>query len=67
MKLKKEMIEKIKKNSNLRLQIALALGTGERNVLELAKRNSDNLTKHAAIIVFEKNGYTINDIIDQKS
>lgn len=63
MKITSVLIEQLKEDANLRLQVAIALGVGERNVLELAKRESDNLTKYGAIVVFMKYGYTIEEII----
>lgn len=59
------ILEKIATNRTFRLQTALALGVTERNVQILASKNSDNLTKYAAIKFFMSTGLKENEIIAQ--
>lgn len=62
MKVSELIIEKIATDRHFRMQTALALGVTERNVQILASKNSDNLTKYAAIKYFLSLGLTENEI-----
>lgn len=56
------IIDKIVNDKSFRLQTALALGVTERNVQILASKNSDNLTKYAAIKFFKSIGLKEKEI-----
>ncbi len=56
--------EKILNEKSFRLQTALALGVTERNVQILATKNSDNLTKYAAVKFFKSTGLKEKEIFD---
>ncbi len=56
------IIDKIVTDKSFRLQTALALGVTERNVQILASKNSDNLTKYAAIKFFKSTGLKEKEI-----
>lgn len=56
------IIEKLLNDKDFRLNTALALRTSEGNVRELAKRNSDNLTKWAAVKYYLSTGLTLEEI-----
>jgi len=56
--------EKILNDKSFRLQTALALGVTERNVQILAAKNSDNLTKYAAIKFFKSTGLKEKQIFE---
>lgn len=59
--------EKLLNDLDFRLKTASALSCSERNVKDLAKRNSDNLTKMAAVIVFREAGFTDEQIFEPQS
>ncbi len=63
MKVSDLILEKIVKDRFFRLQTAIALGVTERNVQILASKNSENLTKYAAIKFFLSTGLKENEII----
>jgi hypothetical protein len=56
--------EKILNDKSFRLQTALALGVTERNVQILALKNSDNLTKYAAVKFFKSTGLKEKEIFE---
>ena len=56
--------EKILNDKSFRLQTALALGVTERNVQILAIKNSDNLTKYAAVKFYKSTGLKEKEIFE---
>ena len=64
MKVTQLIIEKLLNDKKFRLSTALALGVSERNVQQLAQRNSDNLTKMAAVKVYREHGLTDEQIFE---
>ena len=64
MKVTQLIIEKLLNDKKFRLSTALALGVSERNVQQLAQRNSDNLTKMAAVKVYREHGFTDEQIFE---
>lgn len=58
------IIEKLLNDKNFRLNTALALGVTERNVQILADKNSDNLTKMAAVKYYKSTGLTEEEIFE---
>jgi len=66
MKVTKLILDQITEDKNLRLKVAMALGVGERNVQELVRRESDNLTKYGAIVCYMEAGFTIEQIIEKE-
>lgn len=67
MKVSQLIIEKLLNDKNFRLKTALALGVSERNVQQLAERNSDNLTKAAAVKFYKSTGLKEREIFEQQS
>ena len=65
MKVTQIIIEKLLNDTKFRLNTALALGVTERNVYNLAKSNSDNLTKAAAVEYFKSTGLTEDEILEK--
>lgn len=63
MKVTQIIIEKLLNDTKFRLNTALALGVTERNVYNLAKSKSDNLTKAAAVEYFKSTGLTEDEIL----
>lgn len=66
MKVTSLIIEKLTNDKIFRLNTALALGVTERNVQQLADRNSDNLTKMAAVKYYKSTGLKDKDIFEQE-
>lgn len=64
MKVTPLIIEKLLNDKIFRLNTALALGVTERNVQQLAERNSDNLTKMAAVKYYKSTGLKDKDIFE---
>jgi hypothetical protein len=64
MKVSALIIEKLLTDKKFRLNTALALGVTERNVQQLADRNSDNLTKMAAVNYYKSTGLTDEQIFE---
>ncbi|WP_445453139.1 hypothetical protein [Flavobacterium sp. 25HG05S-40] len=64
MRVSQIIIEKLLNDKNFRLSTALALEVSERNVQNLAKANSDNLTKMSAVKVYKDNGFTDEEIFE---
>ncbi|WP_298118047.1 hypothetical protein [Flavobacterium sp.] len=62
MKVSQIIVEKLLNDKNFRLNTALALGVTERNVINLAKSNSDNLTKMAAVNFYKSTGLKDDEI-----
>lgn len=58
------ILEKLTNDKNFRLNTAIALGVSELNVKRLAKANSDNLTKAAAVIYYRKEGFNDEQIFE---
>lgn len=50
---KKEIIERLKKDTELRLRVALALKVGEQAVKNAIKRNSKSITNISAVNVIK--------------
>jgi len=67
MKVSQLIIEKLLTDKNFRLNTALALDVTERNVQNLAERNSDNLTKAAAVKYYKSTGLKEKEIFEQES
>jgi len=61
------ILEKIVNDKDFRLRTALALGVTERNVQILAKNNSDNLTKAAAVKFYKSTGLKDKDIFESET
>lgn len=66
MNVSKEIIEKIINDRDFRLNTALAMGITENNVRNLAKANSSNLTKYAAVKFFKSKGFTESEIFNKQ-
>lgn len=67
MSVKQEIRDKILTNLELRLKLALALKIGEEGVKAAAKRNSESLTKAAAMKVLkEELKLTEAEILDEE-
>lgn len=64
MKVSKIILEKLRTNKTMRLKTALALDVMERQVYNLMKSNSDNLTKKSAVMVYEEFGFTEEQIFE---
>jgi len=64
MKVTPLIIEKLLNDKIFRLNTALALGVTERNVQQLAERNSDNLTKMAAVKYYKSTGLKESEILE---
>lgn len=64
MKVSALIIQKLLKDKKFRLSTALALGVTERNIQQLAERNSDNLTKMAAVEYYRSTGLTDEQIFE---
>ena len=58
MRVSQIIIEKLINDKQFRLGTALAMKISENNVRNLAKANSENLTKYSAIKFFKKNGFS---------
>jgi hypothetical protein len=56
--------EKLLNDKDFRLNTALALNVSERNIQELAKRRSDNLTKAAAVKYYKSTGLKESEIFE---
>lgn len=61
------IIEKLLNDKDFRLRTALALGVTERNVQILASKNSDNLTKAAAVRFYKSTGIKEKDIYEPET
>lgn len=61
------IIEKLLNDKDFRLRTALALGVTERNVQILATKNSDNLTKAAAVRFYKSTGIKEKDIYEPET
>lgn len=67
MRLTQTALQKIKE-PRIRMRIAVALGITDQAVIKLIKRNSDNLTKIAAIeVIREETGFSDGDILEMES
>ena len=60
------ILEKIKTDRVFRQHTALALGVTERNVEILGVKNSDNLTKAAAVKFYKSTGLKDKEIFENK-
>lgn len=58
--------EKLLNDKDFRLRTALALQVTERNVQNLAKNNSDNLTKAAAVKFYKSTGLKDKEIFEEE-
>lgn len=59
--------EKLLNDKDFRLRTALALQVTERNVQNLAKNNSDNLTKAAAVKFYKSTGLKDKEIFEEET
>ena len=66
MKVTPLILEKLLNDKIFRLNTALALGVTERNVQQLAERNSDNLTKMAAVKYYKSTGLKESEILESE-
>lgn len=66
MKVSPLIIGKLINDKIFRLNTALALGVTERNIQELTKRNSDNLTKAAAVKFYKSTGLKEKEIFENE-
>jgi len=60
------IIEKLLNDKDFRLRTALALQVTERNIQNLAKNNSDNLTKAAAVKFYKSTGLKDKEIFEEE-
>jgi plasmid maintenance system antidote protein VapI len=60
------ILEKLLKDKDFRLRTALALQVTERNIQNLAKNKSDNLTKAAAVKFYKSTGLKEEEIFDNE-
>lgn len=69
MKISTLLLEKIKSDREFRMKLAIALGISERQVQNLVKANSENLTKYKAVEFFQSEGFTLEEIFanDEKA
>lgn len=58
-----KITDKLLSDRKFRLQTADALEVSERNVENLAKSRSSNLTKLAAVMVYKKYGFKQSEIL----
>lgn len=65
MKVSKIILEKLRNDLNFRLNTALALEVGERNVQYLVDRESKNLLKKPAIDYYLSTGLTLEEIQEE--
>ncbi|WP_445454066.1 hypothetical protein [Flavobacterium sp. 25HG05S-40] len=61
------ILEKLLNDKNFRLNTALALNISERSVERLAERQSDNLTKMAAVNFYRSTGLTDEQIFESET
>lgn len=61
------ILEKIKNDREFRQYTALALGVTERNVEILGTKNSDNLTKAAAVKFYKSTGLKDKEIFEAET
>ena len=61
------ILEKLTNDLNFRLNTALALEVGERNVMYLVSRNSPRLTKRPAVEYYKSTGLTDEQIFAPQS
>lgn len=70
---KKEMIltklilDKITESKDFRLGVAKSLGLSERQVQNLVKSNSENLTKYPAVKYYKSKGFLIKEIFEEEN
>lgn len=67
MRVSQFIIEKLLNDKEFRLKTAAALLVSENNIRKLAKNNSDNLTKMAAIEFFRSTGLTDDQIFEHQT
>lgn len=67
MKVSQLILNKIKTDRVFRQHTALALGVTERNVEQLAERNSDNLTKFNAVKYYKSTGLKEKEIFETET
>lgn len=48
------VINELKKNTPLRLKLALALGISEAGVLRAIKKNSNSITRHSGVVLIKQ-------------
>lgn len=62
---KKEIIERLKKDTGLRLRVALALGVGEQAIKNAIKRNGKSITNISAVnVIKEYTGLSEEEIFE---
>lgn len=66
MKVSKIILEKLRNDIKFRLNTALALEVGERNVQYLVKEESKNLLKKPAIDYYLSTGLTLEEIMEEE-
>ena len=66
MKVSNIILEKIKDDLTFRLQLALALNISERQVQNLGKKNSENLTKYTAVEFYKSQGLSEDEIFEKE-
>ena len=64
MRVSQLILEKLLNDKNFRLNTAIALDVTERNVQILAEKNSDNLTKAAAVLYYKSTGLSEEEIFE---
>ena len=67
MKVSNLILENLRTDKKLRLSTAIALGVGERTILNNVEAESDNLTKMAAVLVYRENGFTDEQIFETET
>lgn len=61
------VLEKLTSDQKFRLNTALALDCGERNVMVLVERNSEKLANEKAVEYYLSQGLTLEDILERKT
>ena len=66
MKVSKIILEKLRTDIKFRLNTALALEVGERNIQYLTEKESKNLLKRPAIDFYLSTGLTMEEIMEEE-
>jgi hypothetical protein len=64
MRVSKLIEEKLLNDTEFRLKTALAIGVTERSIKNYVKDHSDNLTKYAAVLIYQSHGFSIEQIFE---
>lgn len=66
MRVSEQILDKIKRDRVFRFGVAMALGISERQVYNLIKNNSDNLTKYKAVEYYLSQGFSESEIFEKE-